>query len=1001
MPVQIHRCISNYLLVLFLSFKTSFLMNLFRTGFLALGLLAASTASVLAQHGWKDATAGGYKYRYVTNDPMQTRFYTLANGMTVILSPTDKEPRMHVFIATKAGSKTDPADHTGLAHYLEHMMFKGTTNYGSLDWAKEKPYLDKIDALYEEYNHTKDEGKRKEIYHRIDSVSGAASKWAIANEYDKLMSNMGATGTNAFTSFEQTVYTEDIPANSVDKFLKVQYERFHNPVFRIFHTELEAVYEEKNRTLDNDGRKVSETMLACLFKNHNYGKQTTIGTVEHLKNPSLLEIKKYFKTYYVPNNMGIIIAGDFNPDVMIKKVDNYFSKLESKPVPKYTFKPEEAIKAPIEKEILGPDAEFVAIGYRMPGVHSKDALLADITGQILTNGKAGLMDLNLVKKQKLLRATAGTETLIDYGYLELHGNPTMGQSLEDVKKLMLGEIDNLKNGNFDDDLVVSIINNQKKAMMKQQEKYSTRAYALMNAFTSEEDWLEDVDYLERLSKLTKKDITDFAKKYLGENYVVVYKRKGEDKSVVKVAKPPITPVETNSGKQSAFVKDVNNMSVSPIAPVFIDYNKDMQKGNLGPAEVLYVHNDENGLFRMGYRYKMGSWNDKRLAIAGQYLQFLGTDKKSSEDISKEFYKLACSFSINVSNEYTTVSIEGLQENFDKAVALFEDLMSHCVADDQALTALKARMNKARADAKNNKGQIMSGLSSYARYGASNPFNNVLSNDELKNLTSAELVEMLHSMASYNHRIIYYGPATLGAFTSSLKNVHIMPAAFKPEPAQKAFTTTTQSKNEVLFADYDMVQSEIRWIRNVPGYSPAQQPVIDIFNNYFGAGMGALVFQTIRESKALAYSTYASYSTPEKKEDPYCIYAYVGCQADKFSESIKAMNELLNDLPSVENNLNAAKSAAKKDIETERITQDGIIYNYLTAERRGINDDIRKTIYESIDKIDYNTLKKFHTENIANKPYTYCIVASEKKLKKEDLEKVGEVKKLTLDQIFGY
>ena len=190
-------------------------------------LVSASTAfSQTKAYEWKEATFAGYTYKYVSNDPAKARFYTLKNGLTVILSATDKDPRIQCYIATKAGSKTDPADHTGLAHYLEHMLFKGTDKFGSLDWAKEKPELDKIDALYEEYNHTTDDAKRKEIYHRIDSVSGVASKFAIANEYDKMMGAMGGQGSNASTSFEQTIYTEDIPANAIDKFLKLQAERF-------------------------------------------------------------------------------------------------------------------------------------------------------------------------------------------------------------------------------------------------------------------------------------------------------------------------------------------------------------------------------------------------------------------------------------------------------------------------------------------------------------------------------------------------------------------------------------------------------------------------------------------------------------------------------------------------------------------------------------------------------------------------------------------------------
>jgi predicted Zn-dependent peptidase len=953
------------------------------------------------KHEWASARSGGYSYKYVTGDPMQARFYKLENGLTVILSPTHKEPRMHFFFATKAGSKTDPADHTGLAHYLEHMMFKGTDAYGSLDWTKEKPLLDKINALYEDYNHSKDEAKRKLIYHQIDSVSGVAAKYAIANEYDKMMSAIGAQGSNAFTSFEQTVYTEDIPANAVDKFLKVQSERFRNPVFRIFHTELEAVYEEKNRTLDNDNRKVSELMLGNLFRNHNYGKQTTIGTVEHLKNPSLAEIRKYYNNFYVPNNMGIIVAGDFDPDVMIKKIDAAFSEMKSKQVIPYAFKPEEPITKPIEKQVYGPDAEFVAIGYRMPGVHSKDALLADLTGQLLTNGKAGLIDLNLVKKQKLLRAFANVDILIDYGYMYLNGAPTSGQKLEEVKTLMLGEIDNLKKGNFDEDLLTSIINNQKKAMMQQTEKYGSRAYALMAAFSGEEDWQDDVDYLNRLSKLTKKDIVDFANKYFQDNYVVVYKRKGEDKNIVKVDKPAITPVETNRGSQSQFVKNVINMPVDAVQPVWVDYSKDLTKGNLGPAEILYVHNDENGLFRMSYRYNLGTWNERKLGVAAQYLQFLGTGTMSAEDISKEFYKLACSFNVKADNEYTTVQIEGLHENFDKAVALFEDLLANCKPDEEALTALKARMSKARADAKNNKGAIMQGLVSYARYGATNPFNNTLSNDELKGLTAAELTDMLHNLSDYSHRILYYGPTSLSGLTTSLKTTHKLPSMFKAAPAPKVFAYTEQSNNEVLFADYDMVQSEVRWIRNIPGYAPEKQPAIDMFNNYFGGGMGGLVFQTIRESKALAYSTSSFMMTPEKKEDPYCVAAYVGCQADKFSESVKAMNELLNDLPAVENSVQVARAGMKKDIETERITQDAIIYSYLDAERKGLSGDIRKTIYQSADKLKYDDLKKLHAENMAGKPYTYCIVASEKKLNMDEVKKCGAYKKLTLEEIFGY
>lgn len=969
--------------------------------FVALAFTAVFSYAQTGNYEWKTASSGGYTYKYVSNDPAKARFYTLKNGLTVILSHTNKDPRVQCYIATKAGSKTDPATNTGLAHYLEHMLFKGTDKFGSLDWAKEKPELDKIDALYEQYNKTTDVEKRKAIYQQIDSVSGVASRYGIANEYDKMMSSMGAQGTNAFTSFEQTVYTDDVPANAIDKYLAVQGERFRNPILRIFHTELEAVYEEKNRGLDSDGRRVFEKLFAELFKNHNYGLQTTIGTIDHLKNPSLVEIRKYFNTYYVPNNMGVIMSGDFNPDEMIRKIDVTFSYMQNKAVPKYTFQPEQPIASPILTELVGPDAESVTIGFRLPGNRSKDVLLADLVGQILTNGKAGLMDLNLVKKQKLLGASASVFTLIDYGIMYMQGRPTLGQSLEDVKALMLGEIENLKKGNFDDNLITSIINNQKKNKILATESYGSRANDLMSAFTSELDWKEQVAYTDMLSKLTKKDIVAFANKYFGDNYVCILKRKGEDKNIVKVEKPPITPVETNRDAQSGFVKQVNNMPATPVKPVWLDYNRDLQKTSFGPAEVLYVQNKDNSIFRLRYRFNMGTWNNKKLSLAAQYLQFLGTDKMSAEDITKAFYKIACSFNVSATAEYTTVMIEGLQENFPTAVKLFEDVLKNCKGDENALKSLKARLTKSRTDAKANKGAIMNGLVSYARFGSKNPFNYVLTDEELKNTTAEELVGILHDLNSYAHKILYYGPQPLTQLTAGLKAIHTVPATFKAAGDKMRFTPATQTNNQVLFADYNMVQSEIRWVRNTGIYSADKEPVIDIFNNYFGGGMGALVFQTIRESKALAYSTFAFYAKPDKKEDPFYTLAYVGCQADKFNESVVAMNELLNELPNVEENIKFARAGIKKDIETERITQDGIIFNYLTAQQKGMNEDIRKKTYAAVDKIGYTELKQFHSENIANKPYTYCIVASEKKLPEEQMKKYGEVKKLSLEEIFGY
>ncbi|RPD40246.1 M16 family metallopeptidase [Chitinophaga barathri] len=972
--------------------------------FLVLVLAASLQGKAQSKHEWKEASSGGYSYRYISGDPMQARFYTLKNGLTVMLSVNKKDPRIQTLIGVRAGSNNDPKDHTGLAHYLEHLLFKGTTHFGSLDWTKEKPYLDQITNLYDKYNKTTGADARKAVYHQIDSISGLAAKYAIANEYDKMMTNMGAQGTNAHTWVEETVYEEDIPSTAVDKFLAVQAERFKDPVFRIFHTELEAVYEEKNRGLDNDGRKMYETMLATLFPTHNYGQQSTIGTVDHLKNPSLVAIRKFYNEYYVPNNMAIVMAGDFDPDYVIKRIDEAFSYMQKKPVVEYKAPVEKLITSPIVKEVFGPDAENVNIAYRMSGaLDTKNAVVLTVLSQILSNGKAGLLDLNLNKQQKVLGAGVSTLPWKDYTVFALSGRAKQGQSLDDVKDLLLAQVDILRKGEFDESLITAIVNNFKLFEIQGLESNGNRANSLMDAFIKHrgQNWLYDVAYIEDMSKVTKKQIMDFANKYLANNYVLLYKRKGEDKSIVKVEKPPITPVEVNRDAQSEFLKKVADMPETAVKPQWLDYNKDIQKGKAGNADLLYVQNKDNGLFRLYYRFNMGSWNNKKLPLAAQYLQYLGTDKYSSEEISKQFYNIACNFSVQPGNEETTISITGLQENFDKAVELFDHLINNCKADEQVLAGMKNRMQKARSDNKLNKAQILSGLRSYATYGAKNPFNNQLSTEELNSLTAAELVAILHELPAYRHTVIYYGPDELSTASAKITKLHQQPGSFKEDMPQLKFEKTVMANNKVLFADYDMVQAEVNWVRNGDVFDPGQSAVVNLFNNYFGGGMGSIVFQTIRESKALAYSTYAVYAQPNKKADRYAMLAYVGSQADKINEAIAGMNELLNVIPESEKNFETARSSLKKDLETERITQDGIVFSYLNAQKLGLDTDIRKNVYETVDNLKFDDVKKLHQQNIAGKPYSYCILASEKKVSLDDLKKYGEVQKVSLEEIFGY
>ncbi|HNF50117.1 MAG TPA: insulinase family protein [Chitinophagales bacterium] len=970
--------------------------------FISLCVVSMATIGFAQQaYEWSTAKTGDYTYQYVKDDPLKTRFYTLKNGFTVIMSVNKDEPRLQTIIATKAGSNTDPANHTGLAHYLEHMLFKGTDKYGSLDWSKEKPYLDQIDDLYEQYNSTTDEVERAKIYAAIDSTSGIAAKYAIANEYDKLMSIIGAKGTNAFTWYEQTAYVNDIPANQISNWLTIESERFRNPVFRIFHTELEAVYEEKNRSLDNDEWKAQEVLLASLFPTHNYGQQTTIGTIEHLKNPSLKEIRKYYEKYYVPNNMCMVLAGDFDPDKVIKEVDEKFGGFVAKPVEPYKAPIETDITAPIEKTVYGPKDEWVDIAYRLPGANSKEAGLLQFIDRILANGTAGLIDININQQQKTLEAVSYAQSMKDYSMYVLEGKPKQGQTLEEVKSLLLHEMENLKKGNFDESLLQAVKNNFEKEKLQKMESNNNRAYNLLDAFIKNVNWKDELSFYEEIKSYNKQDVQAFANKWFGNNYVVVYKKTGMDSSVIKVEKPPIHEVEVNRNAQSDFVKMIIANKVEPITPVFANFKKDIQQGLSNKNAVYSVVNTENQLFTFYYYFEMGSNHIKKLPIALEYLNYLNTDRYSSEDLKKEFYKLATDYSTQCEPRTTTIQITGLNKNFAKSVELLEHLFVSCQPDQNKLNAFINDYIQARNNDKLSKGKILAGLTNIANYGIKNPYNNKLSDAELKKLRSEELVMILKNLTKYIHKILYYGPEDNKTLVSSLSMYHKNSIATKALPIPIPFKFRKLTTSEVNFAPYNMVQTEISWNRYSAIYNPILIPTISLFNEYFGSGMSGIVFQTIRESKALAYSTYAQYGTAFKKGEPNLIRAYVGCQSDKMNDAIKGMQELLDSLPYSEKFFEVSKTALKNNFATSRIIKQQLLFSFLDAQRHGINYDIREKTYKMLDKMTFSDINAFHKSMLSRKPYSLNIIGDEKRIDIAGLNKYGKVNKYTLQQIFGY
>ena len=937
-------------------------------------------------------------------DPMHTQCYTLRNGMKVFLSVNHESPRIAAHIAVRTGSRNDPAETTGLAHYLEHLMFKGTKQFGTSDPVKEAPYLDEIEARYEQYRKVTDPAKRKQLYHEIDSVSQLAAQYNIPNEYDKLMAGIGGIGTNAYTSTDVTCYTEDIPANEVDRWARIQSDRFRNMVIRGFHTELEAVYEEKNIGMAKDMWKLEEALYAKAFPTHPYGTQTTIGTQEHLKNPSITNIKNYYNNYYCPNNIAICMAGDFDPDKVIATLDKYFGDWQpNKNLSRPEFAPLKPITAPVDTTVLGQEAEFVTLAWRFEGGPSLQNDTIEVISEMLSNGTAGLMDLNLNQPQKLMESGVYADEMADYSLLMLMGYPNEGQSLEDVRDLMLGEIEKLRKGDFDDDLLTSVVNNTKLQYLRGLNNNGARARYLVNAFINGVEWEQVVGQLGRMSHMTKQQIVDFANRHLLKNYVCVYKRLGVDTSVKKIEKPAITPIPTNRDKQSDFVKNLMAETVEPIQPRFVDFKTDMTVSETKAGlPLLYKQNTDDDLFHLVYKFDFGNTADLRYELAFNYLNYLGTKTLTPQQFKQRMYKLACHFDATTSDNFTYVTISGLNENMPQAVALVEDLFKNAAVDTEAYNRLVDQILKARADAKTNQEQCFARLMEYGQFGPNNTYTNILSEEQLRNTNPAELLELVKNLGNMQHTILYFGPMSEKDLSASISKLHKTPKNLIDVPFGMDYMEQPTPETEILLAPYDAKNIYmVQYTNSERDWDPSHAAVISLFNEYFGTGMNGIVFQELREARGLAYSAAAIYNQPLRLGHKEDAYTYIITQNDKMMDCVDEFNKLIADIPQSEAAFNLAKESLMKKLASRRTTRFGVLQSYIAAQNRGIDFDIYSKVYQELPKLYLFDIVDFENENMAGKPYRYLILGNEKELDMDRLQKIAPVKRVSLEEIFGY
>jgi predicted Zn-dependent peptidase len=936
----------------------------------------------------------------VAGDPMGVVVRKLPNGLTLLLSPNHEEPRIECWITTRAGSAKDPADATGMAHYLEHMNFKGTSTLGTTDWMKEKPHLDRITALYESLFSTTGPDERAAIYKQIDAESQAASAYEVPNELDTLYDSFGFRGLNAFTSDDQTSYTVNIPANRLESWATVEAERFRDPVYRLFQSEIEAVYEEKNRGMDNKGRVSHEALRAALFPQHPYGTQPTLGTIEHLKNPPLTKMYEFHRRWYVPGNMVVALAGDFDVAEAIAVVEKHLGHWEPKEFPS---DPVHAMPAPKGRqftEIKYEAEEEVQLGWITVGETHPDhdaLLLADM---MLDNNRTGLVNLNLGQTQATLAASASNNFLLDSGYEVLTGIPKKGQTLEEVEALLLEQVALLKKGEFTDADLAAVVTDFEIREKRELESNRARVAAMTDSYLAKKPWEWRVRLVERLRAMKKEDVVRAANKYFGPDFVAIYRRQGRPE-LPKIPKPGFTPVKIEPGRHSERFRTLAAMPATPLEPKFLEKGRDYVEATLPTGSLIAAKNPMNDLFQITFSIETGTDNDPRLGMGLALLDFGGAGGLDDKAFQRKLYAMGTSIGAGAGRQETSISVEGLESRLEESLALLhEHFQAPTGAGQEDLDLLVARTIEARAKQKIQPPVVARALTQYALRGADSDSLVQPRNEELKTWKAEDLLASARSVWGLRRTVLYVGTRSAEEFAKVLGSSPLGSGEVKDVPPRKPVTYVVPEKPRVLLVSKQAAQSQVGLYFPDGTYDRESVPLHRFYDEYMGGSMGSVVFQEIRESRSLAYSAGSAYRDAGWKGDSNLFLGALGTQADKTLEASEVLLQIVKEMPAAEARKANVSKSLDEGYRTGRTPFRAIPGSVLSWRRQGIDSDPRPWNWERVRNVKLEDLVAF-AARWKTVPYTLTIVGDTSRFDRAKLESFGEVVEMQPDQLFAW
>ena len=929
------------------------------------------------------------------DDSMGVTIHRLKNGLTVYISTDRQKPRVAAWIAVRTGSRNDPPGSTGLAHYLEHMLFKGTDELGTLDFVAEKPHLERVQQLYKDLRGADDPAARARIFAELDAENQAIARHAVPNELDRLYTTLGINGINAFTSDDMTVYIGDVPTHRLAAWATMEAERFKDPSYRLFFTELESVYEEKNLSLDSTDGRGSEAMMKQLFPRHPYGTQTTIGSIEHLKSPAYQDMIDYFRRWYAPNNMAVLLAGDIDPGaalpVLERTLGAWAPRPLEKPIPASTAK----ITARVASEVVGEGEQAVSIGWStVPYAHPDEPVLT-VMHWLMDNDTSGLLNLELELSQKVPAAHAYAYSMLESGVFIARATAREGQTLEEVEALLLGVVARLKAGEFTQQDIDAIVLANDIERKLQAESNEGRVSKLMESYIYRQPWTKMIERDQRLRKVTREDVVRAANAYLGDGFSVVYRRAGKP-TVAKIEKPTITPIAVDPARKSKFAAQIEAMKAPELQPEWLVAGKHYVRQALPAGDLIAVHNQRNDLFALRYQFLRGYKRDRMLCHALDLLEQSGAGELSAEALKKRLFALGSSIDFSCGADVSAIEVRGIDANLEPTLALLDTWMRRPKLDPETLRKLGENTLSTRKDGMEDPDTLWFVLDEYAKHDGHSDHLHLPTNAQIVGARVDALARLLHGFLDHQHKTLYFGPRPAGdaAKVVALGKSHKKLSRRAPLGYRKGKRPT------IYFVHRDVAKSYVSVTLPRGAGDRAEKPVARLLNTYLNGGMNALLFQEMREARGLVYFSYGSVHQGQYPDDPWALVGGMGTQVDKTPDALATFLDLVRTRPLDAGRIQIARTTIDQEFRASRIDPRESALWIDSWDDAGEPGDPRPWYWEQTAAMPDERLRSF-AGSFADKPVLIGIIGDRSRVDMPGLRKLGDVVELTPDQLFSY